>query len=279
MRKIFLFFYLFVITVNSQTQNSGKITYSFIANGSVMKTNLIFNGNKSIYNTLIPKSKKSVDVKTNDDRENEDNSELKINISPYNNIPDDLGLLTDLENKIIIDNKYLPKNVNGTEYDTLFVKDSARNIKWEIAEETKQINSFTCHKAVGDFRGRIYSVWFTLDIPVSFGPWKLNGLPGLILEASEAKNQYMFYVEKIEMNKEIIEINWENFQNKKYISPKKEMELFMESMDKINGEITEKIKSSLPRGVNSISTKTNKNIVEPETLMEFIFEDSIDEKN
>lgn len=272
MKKIFLLFCFFAITANSQTQNCGKITYSFIANGKTMQTFLIFNESKSIFNTLMYKTNEALKVATKENA-NEDANEINITMNPYKYIPEDLGLLTNLETNIIIDNKYYPKNVNGKLYDTLFVKDSARIIKWKITNETKQINTFSCYKAIGDFRGRTYHVWFTPEISVSFGPWKLNGLPGLILEASDTKNQYMYYADKIELNKETIKIDSESFQNKNYITPKKEMEIFLINMDEINNEITQKIRSSLPRGVNSTSTKKTKHSIDPESLIEFNFDD------
>ena len=35
--------------------------------------------------------------------------------------------------------------------------------------------------ATTHFRGREWKVWFSEEIPLSLGPWKLGGLPGLIL--------------------------------------------------------------------------------------------------
>lgn len=46
--------------------------------------------------------------------------------------------------------------------------------------------------ATADFRGRHWTAWFATDIPVSDGPWKLGGLPGLILEAYDKGHQYTF---------------------------------------------------------------------------------------
>ncbi|MFW5803843.1 MAG: GLPGLI family protein [bacterium] len=70
-------------------------------------------------------------------------------------------------------------------------------IDWEIIDESKIIQGLVCQKAVGWFRGRYYTVWFAPDIPVSFGPWKLNGLPGLIVFASDRESKVVLKLETI----------------------------------------------------------------------------------
>ena len=57
-------------------------------------------------------------------------------------------------------------------------------IDWTICEDsTMQVLGYDCHKATAKFRGRTWTVWYAEDIPLSIGPWKLGGLPGLILKA------------------------------------------------------------------------------------------------
>lgn len=54
--------------------------------------------------------------------------------------------------------------------------------KWVIYEDsTQNIIGFNCTMATTHFRGREWKVWFSEEIPLSLGPWKLGGLPGLIL--------------------------------------------------------------------------------------------------
>lgn len=43
-----------------------------------------------------------------------------------------------------------------------------------------------------NFRGRIWTAFFTPEIPIKEGPWKLCGLPGIILKASDSKNHYSY---------------------------------------------------------------------------------------
>jgi len=269
-----LFILLMASFIEAHCQNQGgEVNYIFLAKGSQISTKLTFTNSIGLFKTNLNKTENLVDVlkNSNETFENESNVSLKINI--YNNIPNDLGMLTDLKKNIIIYHKYLPLNINGTLLDTIFVKDSARVIKWEIQNEFKKINIYNCQRAKGQFRGRNYIVWFTSDIPISLGPWKLNGLPGLILEASDSKNMFHFYADKIIlfMNENIIDVS--GFLYKNYITPLTEWEKLLNSMSKISEEISEKIKSSLPRGVNIIKNKKSKTILNIDEQLETNYDD------
>jgi GLPGLI family protein len=77
-------------------------------------------------------------------------------------------------------------------------KETPTKIQWEITNTIKKMEGLTVQKATTKFRGRNYVAWFTPEIPVSLGPWKLNGLPGLILEAYDTNKEMLFLFKKIE---------------------------------------------------------------------------------
>ncbi len=70
--------------------------------------------------------------------------------------------------------------------------DSLHTQIWTMGDSTREVLGYTCQQATADFRGRRWTAWFATDIPISDGPWKLGGLPGLILEAYDEGKQHVF---------------------------------------------------------------------------------------
>jgi len=70
--------------------------------------------------------------------------------------------------------------------------------EWQIEDSIKIILNYPCQKATCDFRGRKWTAWFTPDIPISDGPWKFGGLPGLIMEVSDHGGHYLFTITGLE---------------------------------------------------------------------------------
>ena len=71
-------------------------------------------------------------------------------------------------------------------------------IDWTIGDDTATFGGLHCQKATGHFKGRDYIVWFAPDLPVHSGPWKLNGLPGVIVDARDSKNEVVFAFDGVE---------------------------------------------------------------------------------
>ena len=64
--------------------------------------------------------------------------------------------------------------------------------KWTVGTETQLILGHKCQKATCNWRGRNFVAWFASDIPVRLGPWKFNGLPGLILKVYDTEKLYIY---------------------------------------------------------------------------------------
>lgn len=71
-------------------------------------------------------------------------------------------------------------------------------MKWKLLQGKATICGYQCQQATTTFRGREYTAWYTPKIAYSDGPWKFNGLPGLILLVTDSKNEYKFECVAIE---------------------------------------------------------------------------------
>ena len=95
--------------------------------------------------------------------------------------------------------------------------DSLHAQTWTMGDSTREVLGYTCQQATADFRGRRWTAWFATDIPVSDGPWKLGGLPGLILEAYDEGQQHVFTAVGLERVKdELIIFNQKDGHNRRF---------------------------------------------------------------
>jgi GLPGLI family protein len=80
------------------------------------------------------------------------------------------------------------------------VTDTLATIAWTIDPSAhKRFGPYDCQKATGAFRGRTYDVWFAPELPIPSGPFKLGGLPGLILEAQSQDGLVQFLFDGLEL--------------------------------------------------------------------------------
>ncbi|MDE6073359.1 MAG: GLPGLI family protein [Muribaculaceae bacterium] len=84
------------------------------------------------------------------------------------------------------------------------------DFNWELTDSVKRIAGYNCHQAKTRFRGRDWTVWYTEEIPIQDGPWKFQGLPGLILRAYDSTGDQ--YITAIIIRKgELAPIIWERY--------------------------------------------------------------------
>lgn len=104
------------------------------------------------------------------------------------------------------------------------------DFSWVITDNTKELCGYSCRLATTEYGGRVWNAWFTVDIPLSVGPWKFHGLPGLILRAEDSEQQFVFDAVGLSSRKKSIfryswptkqmtKKQWQKFERTLYASP------------------------------------------------------------
>lgn len=107
-------------------------------------------------------------------------------------------------------NYEIRKNNNNTATD-FYSKFSGVNvwipekedIQWTLVNESKKIGMWNCQKAITNYKGRTWEAWFTDEVPISDGPYKFRGLPGLIVSIKDEENNHFFELIQIKKIHEI----------------------------------------------------------------------------
>lgn len=146
------------------------------------------------------------------------------------------------------------------------------NFNWKLLNEYKKIGKYSVQKAITNYGNRSWIAWFTNEIPLNYGPYIFNGLPGLILEIRDKSENYIFtFIGNTEKEKNIsiekyldsyisdrlfhvTEKKWKDIQIDFYNSPLKDYingnavmfdngkELQLSDYKKLEKEVKERIK-------------------------------------
>jgi GLPGLI family protein len=105
--------------------------------------------------------------------------------------------------------------------ERMCIKEKLNDFKWQITGNKEEVLGYQCQEAKTSFRGRDYLAWFTTEVPFKAGPWKLNGLPGVILKVKTVDDFLKIEAKllKIQEAKEITSpidnsdiLSWEKFE-------------------------------------------------------------------
>ncbi|WP_144283215.1 GLPGLI family protein [Chryseobacterium echinoideorum] len=124
------------------------------------------------------------------------------------------------------------------------------DLKWMLYSETKMINGIKCQMAATNKYGRRWIAYFSRDYPQSLGPYKFTGLPGLILELYDTRDDYHFTASKIEKHTKTFAFNlgeYKNFPKEKYLKAKYNMDFTMAAFDGIEGEDKRNLEKALEK--------------------------------
>lgn len=89
-------------------------------------------------------------------------------------------------------------------------KESKPLFKWNILSDTISIGGIVCQKAETTFGNRKWVAWFAQSIPISDGPYKFCGLPGLILKINDTQQYWNFTLASLTKRDTTIKINFLN---------------------------------------------------------------------
>ncbi len=250
---LFIFCLAYNLSFSQEINNNGYIEYEMLF-PNVDKSHqelatLIFNDSISIF-TYRKKgyAKKNISSSNKDD---------------FNNIS--VVAKKEDEHGSIIHRNFNKKEivfrlVTSKFYNAKIVNDSWIVFDWKIIEEFKTIGKYKCQKAIGKFRGRKYTAWFTEEIPLPYGPWKLFGLPGLIIESYDNKKEFVAKLKSVQFPKPI---ELSQF-NKPFDGENMTIEEFAQFQKDIPKIAEKKIRSKMPRGTKAKFGSIKTNFIEKE---------------
>ncbi|MFT4094972.1 MAG: GLPGLI family protein [Niabella sp.] len=158
--------------------------------------------------------------------------------SAFGDMKSAMAFKTKIRYKIVKDNEkiFAYDKIN----DNSFVYEEAlKNSSWKIQKDTSTIDGINCQKAILNYGGRQWIAWFAPSIPISDGPYKFRGLPGLIINISDKKDFYKFELTSIVNSKGQYltpeKIDYVKISKEKYFKAADEYKKNQYEMDQLGG--------------------------------------------
>ncbi len=118
--------------------------------------------------------------------------ELNEKLSIFTNVKLKKNLFTNItDNKILFQSDI----IQGYNYE---YEIEIPKLQWNIEQETNEILGYNVQKATVAYSGRKWIAWFTPEIPIQYGPYVFNGLPGLIVKLHDDNNNFTFLLNGID---------------------------------------------------------------------------------
>jgi GLPGLI family protein len=254
MKQIFLFYFFIYITnilgQKNQEVETYTLKYNVTQNDKHSSSFLTFKNNVGVYYSFRDKEDaKNIYSEINTEKGVNHNIKINSKDTIYNIVK------TNIISKEMLSTTNIFKD---GQYQKYIVDEYCDNIQWKMINETKKIAGFNCKKAITRYKGRNYIVWYSEEIPTSIGPWKLHGLPGAILYATDTENYIQISIAMLNLRSHDYMINYIFGDNLKKISCEKSLSLKKEQ----GREIADKIQSKLPRGTQFNITNISNNWLE-----------------
>jgi GLPGLI family protein len=172
---IILFFCLIPLGLSAQVY---KIGYNHTISFDVGKATISYVLETDAQRSLYYMTGRKLDIKERD----------RMEVVNHDNKP---FVSKNYSNKSMVSNQPIFSNME-------IVEEKLPAQRWTIMDERKEIASFSCRKATTVFKGRNYTAWYSEEFSALGGPWKFDGLPGMILEVRSDDGKLEIIATKVE---------------------------------------------------------------------------------
>lgn len=185
------FFFTFNLLAQNNEKVLGSVKYQLFHQRDTLSPEyyqeymgLVFNSHSTVYFSLNKATRDSVMKAQFEEQMKRSPDNLKIDIRSAPGFTPGAYYSFYQDDKAIMERPFMQV--------TYVYDEPLPKINWVLADDTKNIGTYNCKKAIGSFAGRQYIAWYCPEIAVNAGPWRLAGLPGLILEANDTTQQVKF---------------------------------------------------------------------------------------